>query len=112
MRLPKIPCRAPGCGAVVERGYCTRHQPAAGTKRYERARGGSAERGYDWQWRRFRASFLSLAENVLCRDCGREHSTDVHHVLKLRERPDLKLDPSNCLALCHRCHSRRTLAGQ
>jgi 5-methylcytosine-specific restriction protein A len=28
----------------------------------------------------------------------------VHHIIPIKERPDLKLVPSNCQALCFPCH--------
>jgi 5-methylcytosine-specific restriction endonuclease McrA len=39
-------------------------------------------------------------------------ATDVHHVAKVAEHPELKLIESNCKALCHECHSARTGKGE
>lgn len=112
--LAKRPCASPGCRALVASGYCPTHQPkvAALGRLYETQRGGSAARGYDAAWRRLRAWFLGQPDNVICRDCERLPATDVHHLKKVRDFPELRLDPSNLRALCHACHSARTLAGE
>jgi len=77
-------------------------------------RGSAASRGYDGAWRRFRAGFL-LA-NPLCADCARNGfataATEVHHVMKLRRDPSLRLDARNAMALCKPCHSARTAKGE
>jgi 5-methylcytosine-specific restriction endonuclease McrA len=39
-------------------------------------------------------------------------ATDVHHVMKVAENPEMKLIESNCMALCHECHSARTGMGE
>lgn len=57
------------------------------------------------RWRRFRKWYL--AGHPLCVDCSGVAS-EVDHVLPLRQRPDLSLDPENMRALCKSCHSRRT----
>ena len=81
---------------------------------YDRERGSAASRGYDRLWQKFRAQIL--AERPLCQDClaaGRvTPSREVHHVVKLRARRDLRLDPENVLALCTPCHSARTARGE
>lgn len=57
-----------------------------------------------------------MAENPICIDCervgkvkGAEH---IHHVAKLADRPDLKYEWSNLMALCERCHNIRTAKGE
>ena len=95
------------------------HKPPQGDSRatvrlYDQHRGNSTERGYDGAWRRFRAAFLRA--NPLCADC---YSTgeviaaaEVHHLVKLRDAPGRRLDPTNCRALCQPCHSARTARGE
>jgi len=69
---------------------------------------------YDSRWERFRAAFL--ADNPWCVDCfmaGRTTpANEVHHVRRVRDYPELLLDPSNCMALCAGCHSIRTNRGE
>lgn len=80
----------------------------------ELPRASPSARGYDRKWRRFRQWFLS--EHPLCRDCQSRgvitEATEVHHVAKLRSRPDLRLEPSNVMPLCHACHEVRTGRGE
>lgn len=62
------------------------------------------------RWQRFRRWFL--ARHPLCAECERTGratpATDVDHITRRRERPDLALDESNCQALCKPCHARKT----
>lgn len=71
-------------------------------------------RGYDKDWERFRRRFL--ATHPFCRDCLANGQTtaakDVHHILRLRDHPLLRLDQRNCMALCHACHADRTNRGE
>ncbi len=86
----------------------------AGRCVYDASRDSAAVRGYDRQWQRFRRGIL--AERPLCQDCAASDrviaATDVHHVRKLRDRPDLRLDPDNVMALCSSCHDARTARGE
>jgi 5-methylcytosine-specific restriction protein A len=56
---------------------------------------------------------LFLAAHPVCQVCeaaGRlTPAKQVDHIIPVRERPDLALDPSNLRALCASCHSRRTM---
>lgn len=106
MTRPKKPCSIPGCAALVDSGPCPAHAPRVATAKrlYDESRGSSAARGYDADWKRFRAWFLSLPQNKICHDCKRKPPTDVHHVKEIRDRPDLRLVASNCRALCKSCH--------
>lgn len=114
--MPKRPCAAAGCCCLVDRGYCAQHQARAGAARYDVERGTAAARGYDRRWRRFRLRFLR--EHPLCADCLEERprrvtpATDVHHVARLRDRPDLMYVESNLRALCGAHHDGRTARGQ
>lgn len=100
-------CSAPGCSAIVSGGRCPAHSR-------ERERGGSTERGYNAAWQRFRAVYLK--SHPLCCDCLEADrvtvATDIHHVLKLAQRPELKYEASNLRALCKACHDARTARGE
>jgi 5-methylcytosine-specific restriction protein A len=80
----------------------------------DRERGSASARGYDRLWRKFRLQFL--ASNPLCADCLKSDviapATEPHHKQKLADRPDLRLDPANVMALCKTCHSLRTARGE
>ncbi len=71
-------------------------------------------RGYDEPWQRLRRAVLM--RRPLCQDCESEgimrEANELHHKRKISDRPDLRLDESNLLALCKPCHSRRTAKGE
>ncbi len=104
--------RCPKCLHLVK-GRCDTCQ-AERTKDYDDRRGSSTARGYDKDWRRFRTQML--IEQPLCVDCeanGRiTAACEVHHIVKLRTDPSLRLEPSNVMCLCKSCHSRRTYRGE
>lgn len=89
------------------------HRPH-GVTSYDHDRPSAAKRGYDGAWRDFRATYLR--HNPFCYDCARKGlntpATEPHHIKKVRERPDLRLDPTNLLPLCQRCHTARTNRGE
>lgn len=97
-------CPHPGCPELVRppNRYCEAHARQY-KKKYD-PRPSSAERGYDADWRAFRARFL--AEYPYCARCGRP-ATQVHHIVPLSAGGE-RLDWANCESLCHSCHSRHT----
>ena len=55
-KIPKRPCRYPGCPNLCEKGiYCEEHSDYSS----DRLRGGAAARGYDAHWRKARKAFLT-----------------------------------------------------
>lgn len=106
-------CSFPGCPERVEKGRCKAHQQQ-GKRDWDQHRGNADQRGYDAGWRKLRQVFLAM--NPMCADCSASGrialATDVHHVAKVQDAPHLRLDPSNLMALCHECHSRRTARGE
>lgn len=105
------PCRAFMCPNTTSNsnGYCDEHQGMA-----REQRGSARQRGYDRRWEKFRAAYLK--EHPLCVDCLKENrlipATEVHHIQKLAEYPELKYVENNLMALCHKCHSKRTARGE
>lgn len=98
-----------------------------GRKRAPDTREHAAARGYDYRWQQFRRRYL--AANPLCVDCLNPDpletrdafeepipivtaATDVHHVKKLKDRPDLKYEDENLMALCGMHHDQRTARGE
>lgn len=62
------------------------------------------------QWKRVRELALSR-DRFECQDCKDKglysRAEDVHHILELKERPDLFLDTNNIVSLCKDCHNKR-----
>lgn len=100
---PKRPCTFPGCPELVTSGRCPQH-----TQKDQR--GGATKRGYDYLWQKFREWFIR--RHPVCSDCQIKATTDVHHVKKARDYPDLMRVESNCMGLCHECHAVRTARGE
>lgn len=106
----------PGCRKAFTRDprcpSCTAKKPAYA--RQPDCRPPSSQRGYDGAWRKVRD--LKLAQDPLCQDCEEqgitEPANEVHHLLKVTDRPDLRLDMTNLRSLCGRCHKRRTRRGE
>jgi 5-methylcytosine-specific restriction endonuclease McrA len=64
------------------------------------------KRGYDNDWLRLRARII--AEQPLCARCL-EHglcrpAEEVHHIVPIKVDPQLRLEISNLLPVCRRCH--------
>lgn len=105
-------CAEPGCHELVSRGRCAKH--AAVPKRRD-CRESASRRGYDATWQRCREMFLR--QHPICHDCGAalldaKRRGHVHHVQKVADRPDLRLDWDNLMALCDACHTARTNRGE
>lgn len=66
----------------------------------------SAKRGYGSDWRKLRGWYIQ--QHPFCEDCkacGKvTPAVDVHHIKKIADRPDLRLEPTNLRALCKSCH--------
>ena len=59
-------------------------------------------------WRKLRRE--KLLESPLCEACRMARSEQVDHIKPWRGDWDLFLDPDNLRALCHSCHSAKTVA--
>ena len=85
--------------------YCDQHPQEA--KRYDRQRGTSAQRGYDYRWQK--ASKVFLRRNPLCVYCQRDGhvvpSTVVDHKIPHRGDQVLFWDELNWQTLCQYHHS-------
>lgn len=66
----------------------------------------AARRGYGRAWRKLRAAVL--LDRPVCEACGRAEATDVDHVV--RRGAGGSDDLANLMALCHPCHSKKTVA--
>ena len=103
MAAPRRPCTYPGCAALVESGRCEQHG-------YGQDRAKTAERGYDGAWRAFMEWFKR--RHPVCADCELAPTTDGHHILKVKDHPELRLVEANVRGLCHGCHAARTARGE
>ena len=92
-----MPSRAPVFRAPAQRSR------AEVQRDYDRGRN---PEDYDRPWRRCRDAFA--AKHPLCCRClqgGRvTPMREVHHIRSVRSAPELRLDWSNLMSLCHACH--------
>lgn len=76
------------------------------TSRSERDPRSASARGYDRQWRKMRVHVL--ADQPICELCEElgyvSPAMEVHHIHPISQRPDLRLERSNLMALCIPCH--------
>lgn len=82
--------------------------PALVQRNQDRARGTAAQRGYDSEWRAFRAGVLKVRRICETPGCGSSKMLNLHHVKTMRVAPARRLDPTNVRVLCQVCHSRQT----
>ena len=105
---PKVPCKHPGCAALVASGtkYCDEHK----AMHPEEVRS-AAGRGYNAAWRKASKQFLRA--HPLCEECQKQGkfvmATVVDHIVPHRGDEKLFWDRSNWRALCKRCHDRKTM---
>ncbi len=82
-----------------------KHRPQGLPAGHQPPRATSAERGYGHSWRKLRAAYL--ASHPVCQHCQKVAATDVDHILPRRKGGTD--DEWNLQALCHACHSRKTV---
>lgn len=113
-RRPPRPCQHPGCGVLVHGAAgsrCPAHEQQQKPD-WDQRRGSSTARGYGADWRRLRDR--KLRADPLCEDCKERGettlATEVHHIIRFSERPELRLDWNNLRSLCEPCHDAHSAA--
>lgn len=101
-------CPEPGCPRITNGGRCDTHTPTPKHRPPDR-RPGPRQRGYDYQWERTRAAYLSDHPNCEWPGCD-QPATDVDHVVPrhLFTNRYAADDETNLQSLCHPHHSRKT----
>lgn len=106
-------CSRPGCNKTTTERYCAEHKKHYWSE-YDKKRGTRTQRGYDYAWYKFRKSYI--ARNPLCVFCKEQgflvSATEIDHIKRLADHPELKYDEINLRALCKPCHSKRTYEEQ
>jgi len=110
------PCSRPGCPNLVRSGRCESCKRSQRLSDVAQPSPSSPIRPPDHlnkafynskEWKLARAAYIRL--HPICEICHRKPTREVHHKISIRERPDLKLDPSNFQGTCTPCHSRETV---
>jgi 5-methylcytosine-specific restriction enzyme A len=106
---PKRPCRAPGCGALVDEGVCASCKSKG---MLTRDRPSSHARGYTRKWEKLAKAFLRqnpLAVDVFKCFEGRIYPAEVvDHIIPHRGDPVLFWSISNLQGLRKVDHDRKT----
>lgn len=104
-------CSEPGCPELTKESKCEAHRKA-NRKSSDAKRPSAAQRGYDAEWRKTRAAFLTT--HPICEDPSGciEPATDVDHIDGLGPLGPKGHDHKNLRSLCHSHHSRRTARDQ
>ncbi|MGE0749340.1 MAG: HNH endonuclease [Variibacter sp.] len=59
------------------------------------------------QWKAVRL-LAKRRDGWKCRECGARGRLEVHHIERVRDRPELAFQLDNLKTLCGRCHARVT----
>ena len=66
------------------------------------------QRGYGWDWDEFSRRYR--AEQPLCELCQAngmvEPASSVHHIAKIEDSPERRLERVNVISLCKECHKQ------
>ena len=91
------------CGKIHPKGYVCKVEKKHYKYSYKESRKRSKNAWTD-KSKQIREDANYLCE--VCKDKGiyNYRNVEVHHILKLRERPDLLLDNYNLICLCKDCH--------
>jgi len=107
----KRPCAAPGCSALVVKGYCDRCKDKAPARQAERARPNAWSRLYTRAWQKMSAA--RLIKHPLCVDPYGLHAgvpepaTVTDHIVAHKGDRKLFWDSKNWQSLCRPCNSRK-----
>jgi 5-methylcytosine-specific restriction protein A len=111
---PRRPCKKPGCPALVDGGYCEKHQKNNPDKQrwrdLDRTRGNSTARGYDARYRKFREWCFRRRPICEATEGCHEVATELHHLHPVSDtawyaaNPGAMCDEDNVQCLCHRHH--------
>lgn len=109
MLKPLRKCKYPGCRMVASEGWCPAHKPKVNRKESAAWHYLYTDPRYHWAERRT----AQLLAEPFCRECSkrgdRVRAEDADHIVP--HRGDVNLFTKGDLqSLCHRCHSRKTMA--
>lgn len=67
--------------------------------------GDTAKKRLSYEYRKFRSEIIER-DGGKCQLCGATENLEVHHIKSFAEFPELRLEPSNAVTWCKRCHRR------
>ncbi len=98
------------CGRIVSRDHVCDKKPKQHNRRCEEERG-----RYTHAWER-KAKQIKERSQYMCAVCKERgvvtcDGLEVHHIVPLRERPDLLLEDANLICLCEKHHEQAERGG-
>ena len=96
------------CGKIVAHGVqceCQKAATRARNARHDSQRPSARARGYNSEWRKARAEYLSRHPHCAMTGCGKP-ATLVDHITPHKGNDRLFWDRTNWQSLCISCHSR------
>lgn len=58
------------------------------------------------QERMLKRKMISSARNSVCQCCGNVDKLEMHHLLSVKDHPELALEQRNIMLVCHGCHTK------
>lgn len=105
-RLPKKPCRYPGCPNLTDETYCDKHKKLMDKAYEEHGRDKETKKRYGRNWARIRKRYV--AAHPFCEECFKRGIIvpvdEVHHKVPLAEGGTH--DEENLVSLCKSCHAK------
>ncbi|ADU30991.1 HNH endonuclease signature motif containing protein [Evansella cellulosilytica] len=118
MKRPLKPCHNPKCRELTRERYCEKHKAAYEEKQkqiqkdYDKQRGSSTERGYDYRWQKASRSFLKRNPLCVCEECKKKivplPANVVDHITPHKGNMKLFWDKNNWQSMNKRCHDKKT----
>jgi len=105
-------CEFNGCHNVIEHGsYCEEHKYSEKFKRAHAKRKSiyhhdnkPVYRSQEWK---SVCEVVDMREHNACQNCGRivfGRNKQHHHIVPIKDNPQLEFEPDNIMLLCARCH--------
>lgn len=113
--IPPPFCSTPRCPNRATKGAkCSEHFVEA-RKRVDSQRPSGSRRGYTKKWASFRKAYLLQHPRCESEACSalpewqRPEATDIDHIDGCGRTGERAYDTTNLIALCHSCHSKKTV---
>lgn len=98
---PLRECAHPGCHELTRNNRCDKHRKQT---LFEAQRETSNQRGYNYQWGKVRAKFLST--HSLCDTCYQKGIITVAKIVHHIDEDQRNNDEDNLRSLCRDCHEQ------
>ncbi|MCR2018076.1 MULTISPECIES: HNH endonuclease [Bacillus subtilis group] len=103
-------CIHDGCRTLLEEGsyYCDQHRPRKKGRKQNKFQSANKSFYRSDAWKAMR-EYIYQRDGGTCNECGRfvfGQNAHIHHVIPISKQPELKLDETNLILLCPKCHAK------